>query len=244
MLVLLLGVLALGGPARADAACEADYCTTAITEPDGRYQLNIAADLLGFFYPDLDGCTWSVEAQYGDGSEPGAYVFNEAEGLEAEHTYPEPGVYTFHAYATEGLHDGTSEACPDLQIDATVVYPDPTQPEEPEEPQPEEPVKPQPGGSAPGGQLPAPAPAGQAPASPAIVRFWRECGNGIRAHSLPCPRARRVIGTARSILTRVRSAERLADGAVFPAAGFSCRLRGDDAGSVSCRRGRRRALGT
>ena len=102
---------------------------------------------IGFFYEELDGCTWDVEAQYGDGSEPGEYVFSETDGLEAEHTYPEPGVYTFDAYATEGLHDGTSEPCPDLHIQATVTYPEPPPPKEPEEPEPEEPVKVPAGGS-------------------------------------------------------------------------------------------------
>ena len=80
--------------------------------------------------------------------------------------------------------------------------------------------------------------------APATDRFWRDCGNDIRAHRLPCPKARRVIGAARSILTRARPSERLAQGAVFKAEGFSCRLRDDAAGSVSCWRGRQRALGT
>ena len=141
MLLTLLGALALPSSAQADPACEADKCLTVVTKPDGSYTLAIPGNAIGFFYEELDGCTWNVEAQYGDGSEPGEYVFSETDGLEAEHTYPAPGVYTFDAYATQGLHDGTSEACPDLHVQATVTYPEPPPPKEPEEPEPEEPVK-------------------------------------------------------------------------------------------------------
>jgi hypothetical protein len=244
LLALLLGALALGGPARADAACEAEYCTTAMTEPDGRYQLDIAPHLVGFFYPTLAGCTWDVEAQYGDGSAPGEYVFSEAEGLEADHTYPEPGVYTFHAYATNGVHDGTSEECPALHIEATVIYPEPTPPKEPEEPGPEEPVKQPTAGSGGGAPPMAATPAAPMPPSPAVDRFWRECGGGVLAHRVPRSKARRVIRAARSLLASARSPERLAEGAIFKAAGFTCRLRKGDAGSVSCWRGRQRVSGT
>jgi hypothetical protein len=243
LLLLLLGALALPSPAQADPACEADYCTIAVTKPDGRYQLTIPPHVVGFFFEELAGCTWTaVEAQYGDGSEAGEYEFGDAEGLEAEHTYPEPGVYIFHAYATEGLHDGTSEACPDFHVQATVTYPEPP-PLEPEEPEPEEPVRGPAGGSAVAAPPQIQLPDLQLPV-PATERFWRDCGKDIRAHRVPCPRARRVIAAARSILTRARPSERLAQGAVFKAGGFSCRLRDDAAGSVSCWRGRQRALGT
>ncbi len=243
LLLTLLGALALPSPAQADPACEADKCLTVVTKPDGSYTLAIPGNAIGFFYEELDGCTWNVEAQYGDGSEPGEYVFSETDGLEAEHTYPAPGVYTFDAYATEGLHDGTSEACPDLHIQATVTYPEPPPPKEPEEPEPEEPVKVPAGGSGVAASPQVQPPDIQLPA-PAIDRFWRDCGKDVRAHRLPCPKARRVIGAARSILARARPSERLAQGAVFKAEGFSCRLRDDAAGSVSCWRGRQRALGT
>jgi hypothetical protein len=236
--LLLLGALALPSPAQAGPACDADQCLTVITGPDGSYELKIGANSIGFFYEELDGCTWAVEAQYGDGSEPGEYVFSETEGLEAAHTYPAPGVYTFDAYATEGLHDGSSEPCPDIHIQATVTYPEPPPPKEPEEP-----AKGPAGGSGAAAPPQAQLPDIQLPAA-ATDRFWRDCGNEIRAHRLPCPKARRVIGAARSVLTRARPSERLAQGAVFKAEGFSCRLRDDAAGSVSCWRGRQRALGT
>lgn len=241
LLASLLGVLALAGPARADAACEADYCTAAITDANGRYKLTIGPHSVGFFFPALAGCTWDIEAQYGDGSPPGDYVFSDADGLEAEHIYPDPGVYTFHAYATNGVHDGTAEECPDLHIEATVVHPDPPPPKEPD---PEEPVK-QPAGGSGGGNLPiVVVPVAPMAPSPAIDRFWRDCNGGVLAHRVPCPRARRVVRAARSLLTRARSSERLAEGAVFKAAGFSCRLRKDTDGSVSCWHGRQRVLGT
>ena len=67
-----------------------------------------------------------MEAQYGDGSEPGEYVFNEAEGLEAEHTYPGAGgLHSSTPTQPKGCTTATSEACPDLHIEATVTYPDP-----------------------------------------------------------------------------------------------------------------------
>ena len=112
-------------PGAAAAGCQADYCTTVVTEPDGRAVLEVPGKLVRIAYPTLKECTWSVEAQYGDGSMPGEYVFSESIGLEAEHTYPKPGVYTFNAFATKGLHDGTSEPCPDVHIEATVTYPEP-----------------------------------------------------------------------------------------------------------------------
>jgi hypothetical protein len=242
LLLTVLGTLALPSPAQADPVCEADECLTVITQPDGSYTLAIPGNLIGFVHEELDGCTWAVEAQYGDGSEPGEYVFSETDGLEAEHTYPAPGVYTFDAYATEGLHDGTSEACADLHVQATVIYPEPL-PKEPEEPEVEEPLKVPAEGSGVAASPPNQLPDIQPPA-PATGRFWRECGTDIRAHRLPCPKARRVIGAARSILFRARPSKRLAQGAVFKAEGFSCRQRDDAAGSVSCWRGRQRALGT
>jgi hypothetical protein len=240
-ILLLLAALAAGlaliSPPPASAAeCEADYCTTVFTEPDGRATLTIPGGLVRFAYPALKECTWEVEAQYGDGSPSGSYVFSEAIGLEAEHTYPQPGVYVFNAYAAQGMHDGTSEPCPDVRIEATVVYPDSTPPpEETEEPGPEGP-----GVQAPGGEVaaaPTQPPAGAASPTP-LPTYWRACGGGVRAHLAGCRRAKEVIRAAKGLLSQAR----LEQGATLRAAGFSCRLRGD--GDLACRRGKQRVLGT
>jgi hypothetical protein len=229
--------LALLPTAAASAAgCEADYCTTLITEPDGRATLKIPGKLVRLVYPQLKECTWEVEAQYGDGSPSGSYVFSEAIGLEAEHTYPEPGEYTFNAYATHGMHDGTSEPCPDVHIEATVIYPKPPPPpEEKEEPEAEGP-----GVLSPGGGSPAAAAQPLAPASvptPQPIPYWRACSGGVRAHLVTCHRAKQVITAARKHLAMAG----LERGATFMAAGFSCRLRGG--GKLACRRGKQRVLG-
>jgi hypothetical protein len=208
-----------------------------ITEPDGRATLKIPGKLVRFAYPQLKECTWEVEAEYGDGSPNGSYVFSEAIGLEAEHTYPEPGVYTFDAYATHGEHDGTSEPCPDVHVEATVVYPDSTPPEEPEEPAPEGPGVQAPGGGSSAAAATQPPAAAEPPATQPNP-YWRACGGGIRVHLVACHRAKQVIRAARDLLSRAR----LEQGASFKAAGFSCRLLGN--GDLACRRGKQRVLGT
>jgi hypothetical protein len=231
---LITGFMAFSAAPKASAAgCEADYCTIVVTEPDGRATLKIPGKLVRIAYPELKECTWEVEAQYGDGSPPGSYVFSEAIGLEAEHTYPEPGTYTFNGYATKGMHDGTSEPCPDVHIEATVIYTDPNPPEEPEP----EGVKPPPsgGGGSPAVTLP---PVTFPPLeSPKPIPYWKACGGGVRAHQVACRKAKQVVRSARSVLSRTRPEQ----GATFTAAGFSCRLH--KGGSISCRRGAQRVLG-
>jgi hypothetical protein len=238
---LITGFMALSAAPRASAAgCEADHCTISgmivVTEPDGRATLKIPGKLVRIAYPALKECTWEVEAQYGDGSPPGSYVFSEAAGLEAEHTYPEPGTYTFNAYATNGMHDGTSEPCPDVHIEATVIYSDST-PEEPEGHEPEG-VKPPPSGGAGSPAVTLPPLIIPPLRSPKPVPFWKACGGGVRAHLVGCDKAKRVIHSARELLSRSRPEQ----GATFRAAGFSCRVR--NGGTLSCRHGAQRVLGT
>lgn len=242
--LLMAGLIAQADPPRADAACEADYCTERTTNKDGFYLLMIPAGGIGLIEPPLADCRWEkVEAQFSDGSPPEFFSFDATKEFKSSHTFPEPGVYFVDIYATEGIHsDGPSE-CPELHIQAKVTYPEPPPPKEPKEPQPEGPKAPPPA-SAGGGSASAGTPAAPRPASPALDRFWRECGGGVLAHRVRCPKARRVIGAARSLLARARSSDRLTAGAVFEAAGFSCRLRKGDATSVSCRRARQRVLGT
>jgi len=239
ILLLAAAILAAPGLLRtaeaAAAGCEADYCTTVITDPDGRATLTIPGKLVRLAYPQLKECTWEVEARYGDGSPPGSYVFSETTGLEAEHTYPKPGTYTFNAYATNGMHDGTSESCPDVHIEATVIYPDSTPPEEEQEPGPGGPGVQVPGTGA--GVAANPLPAGTPPMSRATA-YWQACGHGVRAHLVPCRRAKRVVRAARGLIPRAK----LELGATFKAAGFSCRLRAD--GDVACRYGKQLVLGT
>jgi len=226
------GALAAGN---ASAACPVDYCTAITTDSNGLATLKIPGKLVRLGYPQLQECTWDVVAEYGDGSPDGSYAFSEAIGLEAEHVYPEPGVYTFDAVAENGLHDGTSEPCPDVHIQATVTFHDPTPPvKDPEEPAPEEGPATPPGGGAPASQPPVAAPPAAAPA------YWRGCGHGVRTHLVTCRKARKVVAAAGEHVTRARPPQ----GAVFQASGFSCRLRQGPTGLyLSCRRGSQRVLG-
>lgn len=239
VLPALICAIFLTAPAPASAACEADYCTSVTTRQSGIYLLSIPAKGLRFLYPSLADCTWNVEAVYGDGTEPGEYTFSEATGLTASHTYPEPGTYVFHAYATKGLKDGTAIPCPDLHIEATVIFPEPPPPPPPEEPE-GEPTQPPvgAGGPAPGVIGPEPT-ALLSPTAP----YWRDCGGELLTHRVRCRKARQVVRAARAILTRVRPSRRLAQGAVFRVAGFNCRLLRTPFAEFSCRRGGRRILG-
>jgi hypothetical protein len=227
-------VLALLAAERASAAeCKADFCTKVITEPDGRATLQIPGKLLRLRYPELQECTWKVSVEYGDGSPQGELTFSEAIGLEAEHTYPKPGAYTLNAFATEGVKEGTAEPCPDKHIEASVIFPEPAPPVEvPEESGKEVRV---PGG---GGPLVAPPDVNFTP-GPTPVPRWRACGRGVRAHLVGCAKARKVIAAARGILSR----ESRSNDATVQASGFTCRRRGGS-GSLSCRRGPQRVLGT
>lgn len=239
--VLMVGLITQADLPRADAACEADYCTERTTNEDGFYLLTIPAGGIALIPGGsaLADCKWEVEAQFSDGSPPETYFFDATQPFQSSHTFPEPGVYFVDIYATEGVHGAGPSKCPDLHIQAKVTYPEP--PQEPEEPGPEGPgISSSGGGAAATAQPPVIVPAPQPEAS----TFWRDCGGGVLAHRVPCPKARRVIGAARSLLAHARPSDRLAEGAIFKAAGFSCRLRKGDATSVSCRRGRQRVLGT
>jgi hypothetical protein len=235
-LALTVAALAAWSPARAEA-CTVDYCTSVKTNASGTYVLNIPANTLGLFYSQLDGCVWEVEAQFSDGSPSEQYAFDEAEGLIASHTFPEPGVYTVLVLARNGIRAGTEEPCPDLDIEATVTYPEPTSEPPPEEPPPD----PDP----PGGDPPpaaAPPPAGQPSvaadglASEESSPYWRHCAAGARAHLVGCRLARRLLRRASATLGRRSS------NAQTKVAGFRCRLRAQ-APRLICVRGQRRVVG-
>ncbi|HEY7255837.1 MAG TPA: hypothetical protein VH476_04060 [Solirubrobacterales bacterium] len=225
-------------PDRASAACTpaAAFCLDANTNASGFYGLFIPANYIQSQEggAPLDNCTWQVEADYGDGSPPGKYVFEEDKLFTAGHTFPEPGVYDVVINATEGQHIDESP-CPDLLIEATITYPEPPPQEEAEEAAPGGPGAEAPGGG--GGAPAAPPPAGTPPPAPPHQPYWSGCGGGVRAHLIACRKAKRVIRSARAFLSRAR----LEQGASFRAAGFTCRLRGN--GDVACRRGRQRVLG-
>ena len=70
VLPVLAATLLLSPAPRAEAACAADYCFTFTTNENGTYVLSIPPGTLGLFYPQLADCTWDIEAQFGDGSEP------------------------------------------------------------------------------------------------------------------------------------------------------------------------------
>ena len=235
---LIVSALAFSAAESAAAAeCPADYCTERATNENGFYLLMIPAGGIALIAPSLADCKWEVEAQFSDGSPTEFYSFDASKSFQSSHTFPEPGVYFVDIYATEGVHGGDSTPCPDLHIQAKVTYPEPAA-KETGEPGPEQPLAhPPAGGGAVAGSQP---PAGAPPAGSSPVPYWRACGGGVRAHLVSCPKARKVIRAARDLLSRAR----LARGAVFQAGGFSCRLRHGTAGSVSCRRGRQRVLGT
>jgi hypothetical protein len=235
----LIPLLALLAPQRAQAVdCETAICIAMkrTTNSKGEASLVVPPDAVGQLPWGLDGCTWQVKVQFGDGSPSEEIEFKEESGLVASHTFPEPGVYLMTVDAIEGVRSDLSE-CPDVHIDVTVTYPEPPPPKEepgPEEPGTEPPLaSPGSAGSAgsPMSSVTPPSSAGSQNAP-----YWRDCGGGIRAHRVPCRKARRVIRAARSFLSRAR----LEQGASFRVEGFSCRLR---RGSLSCRHGSRRVLG-
>jgi hypothetical protein len=226
-------------PAWASAAeCPADKCFEFTTSPNGVYVLTIPARGIALIPggSGLADCKWSVKAEFGDGSEPEELEFDASKAFTSSHTFPAPGVYIVDIYATEGIHAGSSTACPDLHIQAKVTYPEPV-PEESEEPAPEGPGAQAPGGGG-GAAAATQAPAGAAaPAPPPGSPYWKACGGVARAHLVACRKAKRVIRAARSLLSRAR----LEQGASFKAAGFGCRLRGN--GDLACQRGKQRVLG-
>ncbi len=219
-------LLLLWSPGRADAACEVDFCTTGTTDPSGVYQLDVTPAAIAFGFPALTDCVWEdVEADFGDGSPNGEYEFDAAVGISESHQFPAPGVYTVHVYAREGTHSGSGGPCPDMEIEAVVTYPPPAPP-----------PTPPPGET--GGSGAPPAPAGPSTEQRAVdPPYWRNCG-AIRAHAVYCKKARRVAGTARAFISRAR----LAKGATFRAAGFSCKLRQSGKRPLACRQGPKRIL--
>jgi hypothetical protein len=227
---------------RAEGACTAEICMKLdyVTNQEGLYVLVITPLMLEFVLPEeLRDCVWDVESQFSDGSPPEHYVFDAAKSFSAAHRFPERGTYLVTVHATNGIQADNGEPCPTIQIDATVLYPDPPPP-----PPPPPPVEPR---APPAGDPPAPPPqspatrlAGDgddAPQGPASS-YWRNCG-AIQAHAVSCKRARRVVRAARTTLSRARS-ERLAEGATFRATGFSCRLRQSGPKPLACRLGKRR----
>ena len=243
MVALAFLVLAfiLIAPQRAEAIdCQTAICVSLperTTDAKGKYTLFIPADYVGTQYPDLNGCTWQVNAQFGDGSEPEEYEFHEESNFGASHAFPEAGHYQVVIDATEGERSDHSE-CPDVHIEVPVTYPVPPPPKE-EESAPESPGVQPPGGGGGGGAAAAATqqPAGAAPQPQPRPPYWHACGGGVRAHLVACGKAKRVIRAARALLARAR----LEQGATFRVAGFSCRLRGN--GDVACRRGKQRVLG-
>jgi hypothetical protein len=239
VIVLVLGAMAVGAafvPAGASAAeCPADRCFEFTTNARGIYVLSIPAGGIAFLGgAELGDCKWQVKVEFSDGSPPEELEFDAAKAFVSSHQFPAPGVYLVDIHATEGVHEADQAKCPDLYIQAKVTYPTPPPPKEEEKPAPEGPGVQAPGG----GSVPA---ATQTPsdATPQTDPdpYWQACGSGVRAHLVPCSRAKRVIRAARSLLARAR----LEKGATFTAARFSCRLRAN--GGVACRRGRQRVLG-
>ncbi len=237
-LVLLLATVS---PARAGAAvdCESAICITLeekLTNSHGQYNLFIPADYVGYEIPELNGCSWQVEAQFGDGSAPEHYEFHEEALFLASHLFPGPGHYQVVIDATEGKRSDESK-CPDVHIEVPVTFSAPPPPEETEEPTQEGPAVQVPGGG--GATAANPGAASATVPTPGPNPYWRACGGGIRSHLVVCRRAQGVIAAARDFLSHVGPAQ----GGAFTAAGFSCRRRGGSPAAISCRRGRQRVLG-
>ena len=65
------------------------------------------------FHEELDECTWHVEAQYGDGSEPGELrLQRDRRNRSRAHQSAHRASTLVDIYATEGLHDGTLGSVP------------------------------------------------------------------------------------------------------------------------------------
>lgn len=236
---------AVGSPERAEAACAAEVCTEMdfVTDRDGLYVLVITPFMLEFMLPEeLRDCVWDVEATFSDGSPPEQHVFDAAKPFSAAHQFPEPGTYLVTVLATNGIQADNGEPCPSIQIDATVLYPEPPPPPPPPPdpaPDPEGPPETIGPTTSPPDALLQPA-AGAPSASPQAASYWRRCG-ALLVHSIGCRRAARVVGAARSLLSRARRG-RFAGPPSFEVLGFDCRVRRHAGRPLSCRRPGRRVL--
>jgi hypothetical protein len=237
-------------PDRAEAECTADICVPMqfVTDQNGTYLLIITPFMVeATLPPALHDCVWDVEAQFGDGSPAEEYTFDATKSFSASHQFSEPGVYLVVVHARNGVQADTLEPCPSIQIDATVIYPEPPlPPPPPPDPPPDPPDPPAPGPVGSPGPTSSPA-AVDAPlgstdsgASEQAGAYWRDCGR-VLAHALGCAKAARVARRARSILSRARKG-RFAAPPAFRVLGFSCRVRHDAALPLACRRGERRLL--
>jgi hypothetical protein len=231
-LAALLALLMLTAPSRSAAACPTEpFCVT--TDANGTYVLNVPpASVIAFYKPEfaaLEDCVWQVAVDFGDGSPNGAYEWVASTGLTGSHTFPAPGVYTVHIDATGGIHSESGEPCPDLQIVATVTYPEPASP--PVAPPPEGPSGGSPSGGPHGGSGPAIFPnVAAAPAGAVAPTFWRRCRRGVVTHRVACRRGLAIVQLARTRLPGAGTAR---------AAGFACQLRSGSPRPVHCRRGAR-----
>ena len=94
--------------------------------------------------PDLSDCTWQVNADFGDGSEPEELRIPARNPTSAPTTPSRPGHLPRSTSTRPKANDADRATCPDLHIEAQVTYPDPPPPKE-EESAPEEPRSAAPG---------------------------------------------------------------------------------------------------
>ena len=246
LLALAAAIAALVAPSRSEAEVCADgkeytFCKT--TNSSGKYTLVVPrGDIIATFEPAFapyKDCTWFVAVDFGDETS-GSYTWNAEVGLTESHTFPAPGSYVVKVEAKKGTHNGTEEACPNLNLSAYVTYPVPPPP-------PEEPPKgePPPDGNGGGSGNPTgdkPGSSGPGPVDPKSSNgqpgYWRHCGGNVLAHRLGCRRARNVVGAA--LVGRLRGGQQRRNRA--QAAGFSCHLRPQGPRRLACRRGDRRIL--
>ncbi len=247
-LVFLLAAALSPQRAAACSLLEAEVCVE--TNSGGVATINVPPlSLVAKFKPELaqyEDCIWEkVEVNFGDGSGIFETEWDASQGLQGSHTFPAPGEYHVQIETNEGRHATKPPSpCPDLVINARVIYPTPPPPPKEEMPPPQPPPKEKPkkeqespsrgsGAAGPGGG----SGSGQAPTetnSVGAAQYWRSCRGSVDAHRVGCEMAERLIGRARRRLSGHRS---------VLVAGFRCHLDGDRVRPVSCRRGERRAIG-
>ncbi len=251
----LAGAGALTSPPKAEADCSLiNLCIE--TDPGGTAHLNVPPlSQVALFRPEvkpLEDCLWEVvDVNFGDGSPTAVYVWDATKNLTGSHTFPHPGEYKVKILATSGHHLESlavpPKACPDLPVEAKVIFPSGS-----EKPAVETPVETpgktpvempgkspgsgegaKKGGSGAGKSIPAAEEEkGSGPSHPILI--YKRCPEDIYTHRVPCTKAAKVIAAAIKKLSTRRAAR---------ITGFRCTLDPSLSRPISCRRGDGRILG-